>query len=239
MIARKTPIIMSQNVWNLRQAANGNVRTQNYARPWYRYGLELLQGLEPAPGRRVLDVGCGVGEFLELMGRADARVVGIDGNVAQMASVSKRNLRGAVSDLENALPFADATFALVTCLEVIEHIATAERLLAEIARVLKPQGYLLLTTPNFAFLNNRLYYLRGLPPVNEGTHLRFFTRAHLEACLAGAGLQIVARNCYGVLPGVSTITTRLLQKPEVLWRVPPSLESILAYDLIYLARKQS
>lgn len=226
---------MVNNVWNMRQSASGGVRVFDSARPWYRFASALLE--QVPTGGDALDVGCGVGEFLEYLSGRGFQVQGIDGNAAQIAVVTAHGQRGQVVDLEGALPFADGTFELVTCLEVLEHIAQAELLLRELARILKPHGFLLLSTPNFAFLNHRLHYLRGAPPSMEGTHLRFFTRTRLENTLAKAGFRVSARNSFGVLPVVSGIETRLLRTSPKQVRMPLPLESLLASDLVFLARR--
>jgi 2-polyprenyl-3-methyl-5-hydroxy-6-metoxy-1,4-benzoquinol methylase len=186
---------------------------------------------------QALDVGCGVGEFMLILRDLGYTVEAIDGNEEQMKTVCSLGFRGKTAELGNGLPYPDDSFSLVTCLEVIEHVATAQELLEEIQRVLCPGGYLLLSTPNFAFLNNRLHYLRGAPPLNEGVHLRFFTKRGLESLLNRAAFQIVTRNSYGVIPLLSTITTRFFGGDPVLWKVPAEMESLFAYDFIYLSKK--
>ena len=164
-------------------------------------------------------------------------VEGVDGSQEQMDIVYSMGFEGKVADLEDGLPYPRESFLLVTCLELIEHIARVEELLKEIHRVLRPGGYLLLSTPNFSFLNNRLHYLFGSPPCNEGVHLRFLTKQGLESLLDRTHFRTVQRNSYGVIPLLSTVTMRLFKGEPVLWRTPAALESLLAYDLIYLAER--
>lgn len=203
--------------------------------------MELLcRHVSSKNGKSVaLDIGCGVGEFMLILRDIGFEVEGIDANEEQMQIVHSNGLRGKVGNLENGLPYPNEAFSLVTCLELIEHIALAEDLLDEIQRVLRLGGYLLLSTPNFAFFNNRFHYLFGAPPCNEGMHLRFFVKSRLESMLEQAGFDIVSRNSYGPVPLLSTLTTRLLRQEPVLWRVPAFVESLFAYDLIYLARKST
>jgi SAM-dependent methyltransferase len=85
----------------------------------------------------------------------------------------------------------------VTCLEVIEHIVTAELLLQEMARILKDEGKLILSTPNFAFLRDRLVYLVGADAKEEGYHFRFYTQHKLAAMCRAAGFRIEATNSMG------------------------------------------
>lgn len=214
------------------------IRVPCLDRPWYRYAHKLLYAVEPGEDGRALDVGCGAGEFLSILAREGLRAEGVEGNPLQVEELKRAGMPVRVVDLEEGLPLEDSSFImLVTCLEVIEHIARAEFLLREIHRVLEPSGWLLLSTPNFSFLNNRFHYLFGMLPLNEGVHLRHFNPRRLREVLRQAGFLISATNSYGVLPGVSTVTTRVFRRPAVLWRVPSWVEGLLAYDLIYLARK--
>jgi 2-polyprenyl-3-methyl-5-hydroxy-6-metoxy-1,4-benzoquinol methylase len=231
---------MIQNPWNRRSVISGALRRADLKRPWYRYALELLRANADLFLRHgaVLDVGCGVGEFMALLREEGFEVEGIDGNEEQVRAVKSLGLRARLGDLERPLPYSSGSFSLVSCLELIEHIALAEILLTEIHRILCPGGCILLSTPNFAFINARLHYLLGSGPLNEGIHLRFFTKPHLESLLAGAGFGQIRRNSYGVIPILSTFTMRALGKEPVLWHVPVVLENLLAYDFIVLAKKE-
>ena len=211
----------------------------NSSRPWYRYAKQLLfsRMLSSQENLTALDVGCGVGEFMVILRDLGFTVQGIDGSQEQMNIVCSMGFEGKVADLEGGLPYASESFLLVTCLELIEHVARSEELLGEIHRVLRPGGYLLLSTPNFSFLNNRLHYFFGAPPCNEGVHLRFLVKSRLESALERTMFKVIERNSYGVIPLASTLTTRLFRRKAVLWRVPAIFESLLAYDFIYLAQK--
>ena len=70
------------------------------------------------------------------------------------------------------LPWDDATFDCVVCCEVIEHIVDTDRLLAELRRVLKPGGVLVLSTPNLASGINRLFVLLGWQPLSTEVSTR-------------------------------------------------------------------
>jgi SAM-dependent methyltransferase len=100
-------------------------------------------------GKRVLDAGSGTGYGAAILTRAGAeQVVGVD--IAEEAVTRAAELADAefvVGDLHE-LPFPDDAFDVVTCFEVIEHVAGTEKVLAELKRVLAPQGVLLLSSPN-------------------------------------------------------------------------------------------
>jgi SAM-dependent methyltransferase len=104
-----------------------------------------------ARGRRILDAGSGTGFGSAMLAEAGAEhVVGIDNDtsaVEQASADRPHNVEFAVCDVAG-LPFDDASFDIVTCMEVIEHVDNPARVIDELHRVLKPDGLLLLSTPN-------------------------------------------------------------------------------------------
>ncbi|MDX6352177.1 MAG: hypothetical protein QOF84_6967 [Streptomyces sp.] len=101
-------------------------------------------------GLRLLDVGCGAGHYAADLLERGARVTGIDGSATLLRHARERvgdraELR--LHDLETPLDFAgDATFDAVVCALVHHHIAARGQLLAELHRVLRPGGFLVLST---------------------------------------------------------------------------------------------
>jgi GT2 family glycosyltransferase/ubiquinone/menaquinone biosynthesis C-methylase UbiE len=129
-----------------------------------------------APGRTVLDAGCGVGYGTAILAQAaGARTVGVD--ISPEAVAAARNRAGAVAEFVvgdlHDLPFEDDAFQLVTCFEAIEHAADPDRALDEIRRVMAPDGLLLISSPN------RNVYRPGNP-----YHVHEYVPEELEQALA-------------------------------------------------------
>lgn len=106
-----------------------------------------------AAGRDVLDAGCGAGYGIDILASSGATsVTGVDVDSGAVEEAESRNAerpealacQGDVRELD----LADSSFDLVVCFEVIEHIEDAERALAEFRRVLRPEGLLLVSSPN-------------------------------------------------------------------------------------------
>ena len=113
---------------------------------WSRY--EWAAGY--TAGKRVLDVACGCGYGTALLARrAGVRATGLDIN--QEAVAWARHHFGREADFETVdrapWPLADASFDLVVSIETLEHVPRPEEFLAEVHRVLSPQGTLILSTP--------------------------------------------------------------------------------------------
>jgi 2-polyprenyl-3-methyl-5-hydroxy-6-metoxy-1,4-benzoquinol methylase len=221
------------NVWNDRSLSRH--RIANPARPWYFFARRLLESCK-CRGNRALDVGCGVGEFLEVLRCMGFCSTGLDGNQKQIDSVRARGYDAKLANLEMPLPVEDASFDLAVCLEVIEHVSRAEFLLAEINRALAPGGALVLSTPNIAFWRYRLRCVMGAPPVGEGTHVRFFVPHSLSAAIENAGFAVVRRGSYGTMTGINYVLNKA-GRPSRFWRVPQWLESLCAVNLVVVARK--
>lgn len=126
---------------------------------WNRDYIELIgRRLAFDRVRDVLDVGCGVGHWTQLLASAlpaDAQVIGVDrdpiwidkatGRAAALGLSDRFHYR--VSDAQT-LPFADASFDLVTCQTVLIHVADPRAVIAEMARVTRVGGLVLVAEPN-------------------------------------------------------------------------------------------
>jgi ubiquinone/menaquinone biosynthesis C-methylase UbiE len=115
---------------------------------WHRYHFAAPW----ARGRTAIDVACGEGYGTALLAGAAAHVTGVD--VSPQAIEHARKTYGAIPNARfveascTKLPFADASIDLAVSFETIEHIEGQERFMDELARVLGPEGLLLMSCPN-------------------------------------------------------------------------------------------
>lgn len=173
---------------------------------------ELLLA-EVAAGDRVLDLGCGDGAFAAALTGAGAVVTAVD-----VSGEAVRRARGRAPGAQvelvaegGELPFAEDAFDLVWCGETLEHVADVAGLLAEVRRVLRWGGTLLVTTPNVPRLGVAVEALRGRPLEERldprADHLRFFTARTLAGVLRDAGFAEVAVRADGGPPGARRTLT--------------------------------
>jgi 2-polyprenyl-3-methyl-5-hydroxy-6-metoxy-1,4-benzoquinol methylase len=161
-------------------------------------------------GKRVLDVGCSSGYLARPLVAAGCMVVGIDQDeqAAEAArEVCEEVLVGDVETLE--LPFPDRSFDAVLCGDLIEHLRDPEAFLARMRPLLKPNGRLVLTTPNVANWAIRLGLLFGRWRYTERgildrTHAHLFTRSTLEETLERAGYRVLELDFTVPVPFVGT-----------------------------------
>lgn len=138
------------------------------------------EAVSRAAGRDVLDLGCNSGYGTLRLAAVARRVVGVDVNADAIEAARTRPGADAASFrvIDGvALPFPDGSFDLVASFQVVEHIDDPGPYLAEIARVLRPDGVALLTTPNAAIRLDP-----GMPPWNR-FHVREYRAAELSAVL--------------------------------------------------------
>lgn len=119
----------------------------------------------PIQNARVLDLGAGMGGFAVAMQRAGYSIFAFDYNFAYCEIARTRAKRYALNlsalvGAGEALPFAKASFDIVTCWDVLEHVQEPTHLLSEIARVLNDKGVAFMTVINRFALVDPHYHLR-------------------------------------------------------------------------------
>jgi 2-polyprenyl-3-methyl-5-hydroxy-6-metoxy-1,4-benzoquinol methylase len=200
----------------------------------YRAAEGLLP--ERAVGK-VLELGGGTGAFSQRLRDRGYEVAFADLSESNLQRASAAGFEVHGLDLNFPLPFEDATFEGVTMLEIIEHIVAAEQLLSEVARVLKPGGFVILSTPNFSFLLNRFRILRGRLSVDEGYHYRFFNPRVLRSRFTDAGLVVEESSHLVPAFGFNIFWNKVLKHPRVHVHVPTRAASWMAHTLVVKAIK--
>ena len=146
-------------------------------------GKQIALGLvPPGEGKRALDVGARAGVQTRWLESRGYKVTSID-----MEPLFPECLQ---VDANRKLPFADESFDLIWCSEVIEHLEDPAFALSELRRVTKPGGTLVLTTPNSYAWLFRFIALFGLTPqrIQRKDHIQFFDLADIRRLAPDAEL---------------------------------------------------
>jgi SAM-dependent methyltransferase len=189
---------------------------QGYAPNLRRWMAAELRGLpDDSP---VLEVGCGDASFTTELARYSRRVTAIDLSAGQIAENAGRfpGIAFCQHDVSEPLPFADGSFAVAWCSEVLEHLFDPAYALREMHRVLQPGGRLLATVPYHGRFKNVLIALfkwdEHFAPGNP--HIRFYTKRTLARITSAAGFSSIRiRTC-----GMSRPARDLLVPTNILLR---------------------
>lgn len=161
------------------------------------------------PSTRVLDAGCGEGVLVEEYATRLA-ITGVDANYS-----SARVTHGSLA----SLPFPDASFDRGLCLDVLEHLSYEDqpRALAELFRVLRPGGELLVSVPNLAHLQSRIQFLlrgRLIRTASELKHPGDRPVGEYLQLARRAGFSLIRRQ--GIFPTIPIVTHFVRQHPQAL-----------------------
>jgi len=174
----------------------------------------------------ILDVGCGTGMAAEKL-RSFGYVYGIDISPRSIMEAKSRLDEVCVS-LGEELPFKDEVFDIVTCTETIEHLLNLIKGLDEFNRVLKPGGYLVISTPNpwsyYAILNRAIAILRRQKAGTGQIVENFISPIKLKDMLKKKGFEIEEFKT-------------VFFKPAFVWKVIRRASNSLGLYQIYIARK--
>jgi len=110
-------------------------------------------------GAKILDAPCGEGELAIALASQGHEVsaADIESNLSAPAAAAIREFR--IADLNAPLPWPDAAFDLLACVEGVEHLENPFAFFREAYRVIRPGGYFIVTTPNIASIRSRVRYL--------------------------------------------------------------------------------
>lgn len=209
----------------------------------WRFGqdrrLEMIRRYVSLDGARVLDVGCGIGAYVEKFVALGARAFGVDVDVDKLSSARReKSLDRIVLSISEALPFPNHFFDAVLLHEVIEHVDDDRRTIYEAQRVVKPGGHVIVFAPNRlypfethgAYLGKR-YVFGNIPLVGWlpnflrhqfAPHVRAYTIRDIRALFAELDGEMILHT--QIYPGYDKIARRSVMLARVLRGITYFLE---------------
>jgi SAM-dependent methyltransferase len=161
-------------------------------RRWEGGKVRLYRELVGEGARRLLDVGCGNGRFLELLrdfGPDGWTLVGTDFDAAAAAECAERGFETHVTRVED-FRGGEATFDGVIMLQLIEHVDDPGQICERVFRLLRPGGCFIIETPNLAGIDYRLFRKRWWGHYHFPRHWNLFSTAAIRQLLEERGFEI-------------------------------------------------
>jgi ubiquinone/menaquinone biosynthesis C-methylase UbiE len=171
------------------------------------------RGVVTVAGERLLDVGCGNGDFMLSMQNHHMTVSGVEPGLPGYLACRRRELDVKNTFLESS-GFQDSSFDVITANHVLEHVPDPTSFLSTIRRLLKPSGVAIIQVPNlrsFAFMLTHEYYLH----LDVPRHLFQFTERSLRAYARKVGLRVLDVRYYASIGTIiESQWLRLRHSPE-------------------------
>lgn len=166
---------------------------------------KVLNLFETHENGKILDIGCGDGELtLLIKEKTKAEIYGVDISEDALKIARKKGIKIKIADIDgNKIPYEDEFFDAIFCGDIIEHLVNTDDFVKELNRILKTNGYVVLTTPNLASWHNRLLLLFGYTPAFLDStvytkvepfelcgHVRLFTKRTIKNLFESFGFEV-------------------------------------------------
>ena len=157
----------------------------------------------PLDGRRIVDVGCGGGILSEAMARKGAQVLGVDLAERSLKVAQLHAMEAGIDNVQYREVAAEVLadeqpgqFDIVTCMEMVEHVPDPSSIIAACAKLLKPGGWVFLSTLNrnpksFLFAIVGAEYLLRMLPAGTHEYAKFIRPSELATWCRSAGLDLL------------------------------------------------
>lgn len=210
----------------------------------WRFGqdrrLDMIRQQVPLEGAHFLDIGCGIGAYIEKLGALAAIPFGVDVDGDKlMAARRDKNLSALALAVSEALPFPDNTFDAVLLHEVIEHVADDHQTILESHRVVKHGGSIVIFAPNrlYPFETHGAYFGRryvfgNIPLIGYlpnplrarlAPHVRAYRSGDLRSLFAGLNAENVIHT--QIFPGYDKLARRAPALAKLIRQLAYFLES--------------
>ena len=151
----------------------------------HKYRL-ATSGMQPG---KLLDIGCGVGDFLHTAEMHGWECIGVEPSEDAKAIAQKR-MKGTIITSEELESFPDGAFDVITMWHVLEHVDDLKWQVAQLQRLVKPSGRVVIAVPNYKSYDGQ-YYKEHWAAYDVPRHLNHFNRITLSKIFKTSGLELV------------------------------------------------
>lgn len=151
----------------------------------HKYRL-ATSGMQPG---KLLDIGCGVGDFLHTAEMHGWECIGVEPSEDAKAIAQKR-MKGKIITSDELESFSDGAFDVITMWHVLEHVDDLKWQVAQLQRLVKPSGRVVIAVPNYKSYEGQ-YYKEHWAAYDVPRHLNHFNRITLSKIFKTSGLELV------------------------------------------------
>lgn len=151
----------------------------------HKYRL-ATNGMQPG---KLLDIGCGVGDFLHTAEMHGWECIGVEPSEDAKAIAQKR-MKGKIIVSEELEGFPDGAFDVITMWHVLEHVDDLKWQVAQLQRLVKPSGRVVIAVPNYKSYDGH-FYKEHWAAYDVPRHLNHFNRITLSKIFKTSGLELV------------------------------------------------
>jgi len=205
------------------------------------FGSLFSSAILPVPGI-ALDLGCGPGTYVRFLGRKGVQIVGVDyalSSLRRAAQADSQLVGQYINGEAYHLPFGDQCFDLVVCIGVLQSLECPHRVLDEIIRVVRPNGFVVLDFLNAWEIVAQgkwvLEKIRGQP-----ARLRTYTSPQIRSWLVQRGISPIKLMGVYLAPSRFPWAKRILRNEGILKTIElvPGLSLVCAHAFMIVGRKK-
>lgn len=202
-----------------------------------RRRLDMVHRAVALEGKHILDIGCGIGMYTAALARYSQHVSGVEVE-ADRASAARQQVPRIAQAIGEALPFAANSFDVVFSHEVLEHVHEDRQCAAEMVRITRPGGHIVIFVPNRLYFFEThgiywhgVYHFGNMPLVNWlpnrirnhfAPHVRAYTSRDLRRLFEN--LPVTVQMHYQIYPGYDNILARRPRLGRTLQAITYTLE---------------
>jgi 2-polyprenyl-3-methyl-5-hydroxy-6-metoxy-1,4-benzoquinol methylase len=151
-----------------------------------KHKIKLINSLDIAE-KKILDIGCGTGDFLNACKKNNFEVFGVEPNEKANQIANKKIGDKLVKNLNE---ISESTFDVITMWHVLEHVPNLEEYISQIKKLLKPSGYLIVAVPNFKSFD-AVYYKQFWAAFDVPRHLWHFSKKTIQTLFSRKQITII------------------------------------------------
>ena len=148
--------------------------------------IKLIDSLDKEE-KKILDIGCGTGDFLNVCKKNNYKVFGVEPN-ENANKIASNKIGGKL--VKNLNEILESQFDIITLWHVLEHVPNLEEYISQIKKLLKPSGYLIIAVPNFKSFDAD-YYKQYWAAFDVPRHLWHFSKKSIQVLFSKQQIKVI------------------------------------------------